>query len=107
MFNSKYRYAFIFLLGMYSYLNTLFTEVHTYYGINAPWYAVMLSMLLITLLIWEGNRLFLNILKRRFGNQGLLKFLFLFLEPVWPLRSSFLLGWRLLLAGGSICRLPN
>jgi two-component system LytT family sensor kinase len=78
MFNSKYRYGFIVLLGTYSYLNTLFTEVHTYYVIHAPWYALMLSMLLITLLVWEGNRLLLHILRRRFDSQGMLKFLFLF-----------------------------
>ena len=78
MFTSRYRYVFIALLGSYSYLNTIFSEVHRYYGISAPWYAVMLLMVGITLLVWEGNRLLLKTMPARFKNTGTLKFLLLF-----------------------------
>lgn len=78
MFTSRYRYVFIVLLGSYSYLNTIFSEVHTYYGINAPWYAVMLLMVCITLIVWEGNRLLLKVLPVKSEKTGTLKFLLLF-----------------------------
>jgi two-component system, LytTR family, sensor kinase len=77
MFTNKYRYVFIALLGLYSYVNTLFSEVHAYYGINAPWYAVMLCMVGITLLVWEGNRLLLILLRPRFGKTAGYSFLLL------------------------------
>lgn len=56
MFTSKYRYIFIVLLSVYSYLNTIFSEVYQYYGIHAPWYDIVLLMTVITLLVWEANR---------------------------------------------------
>ncbi|KYP15423.1 MAG: hypothetical protein A1D16_12940 [Flavihumibacter sp. CACIAM 22H1] len=45
------------LLGSYSYLNTLFAEVYIYYKISAPWYLCLLTMVLLTMAIWETNRL--------------------------------------------------
>ncbi|WP_290799321.1 sensor histidine kinase [Flavihumibacter sp. UBA7668] len=57
MFAHKHRFWLILLLGSYSYLNTLFAEVYTYYKIDAPWYLSLLTMLLVTLAIWETNRL--------------------------------------------------
>lgn len=45
------------LLGGYSYLNTIYTETYEHYDIPAPWYWILLNFLLISLLIWEGNRL--------------------------------------------------
>lgn len=78
MFTSRYRYVFIALLGLYSYLNTIFSEVHSYYGISAPWYAVMLLMVCITLLVWEGNRLLMKVLPKKSEKTGTLKFLLLF-----------------------------
>ena len=78
MFTSKYRYALIVLLSVYSYANTLFSEVYHYYGIHTAWYNVLLLMTLITLLVWEGNRLFLPLLQRVFKNPGKIRFLLLF-----------------------------
>jgi two-component system, LytTR family, sensor kinase len=78
MFTNKYRYIFIVLLGSYSYVNTLFSEVHRYYGIDTAWWAVMLGMVGITLLVWEGNRFLLMLLKRRLGKLGIYSFLLLF-----------------------------
>jgi two-component system, LytTR family, sensor kinase len=78
MFTNKYRYVIIILLGMYSYVNTLFSEVYHYYGIHAPWYYIMPVMVLITLLAWEGNRLVQKKLQRSFESSGKIRFLFLF-----------------------------
>jgi sensor histidine kinase YesM len=78
MFKSKYRYAIIIMLGVYSYLNTLFSEVYYYYGITAPWYYILLSMILITLLVWEVNRLIQNKLQNLFQGITKIKFLFVF-----------------------------
>lgn len=57
MFTNKYRYLIILLLGLYSWLNTLFSEVYYYYGIHAPWYAILLLIVIITGAVWEANRL--------------------------------------------------
>jgi two-component system, LytTR family, sensor kinase len=57
MFNLKTRYFFIALLGAYSFVNTIFTEVYNYYNINVPWHAALGAMLLITWLVWDVNRL--------------------------------------------------
>ena len=78
MFTNKYRYGVIVLLGMYSYVNTLFSEVYRYYGIHAPWYAVMLVMVMITLFVWEGNRLIQKKLQRSLKQSGKIRFLFVF-----------------------------
>ncbi len=63
---------------MYSYLNTLFSEVYHYYGIHAPWYADMLVMIMITFLVWEGNRLIQKKLEHSLKQQGQIRFLFVF-----------------------------
>ncbi len=95
MFTNKYRFVFIAFLGLYSYLNTIFSEVHTYYGINAPWYAVMLLMLCITLLVWEGNRLLLKVLPALSEKKSTLKFLLLFfgLGVCMAVATSLLLSY--------------
>ncbi|HTL10150.1 MAG TPA: histidine kinase [Chitinophagaceae bacterium] len=78
MFTSKYRYGIIILLGIYSYVNTLFSEVYTYYGIHAPWYSIMLVMVAITLVVWEANRLLLVALRRFYEQLSTWRFLILF-----------------------------
>jgi two-component system, LytTR family, sensor kinase len=62
MFTTKYRYLFIAVLGVYSYFNSLFSEVYTYYHIRANWYDILAVFLLITLFVWEGNRFLQKIL---------------------------------------------
>ncbi|ULQ55323.1 histidine kinase [Flavihumibacter rivuli] len=57
MFAYRYRYLFMLLLGAYSFLNTLFAEVYDRYQINTSWYVALLAMLLITIAVWESNRL--------------------------------------------------
>lgn len=56
MFNNKYRYIFITVLAVYSFLNSLFSEVYVYYNIRVPHYDILIVFLLMSLLIWEGNR---------------------------------------------------
>ncbi|MDJ1484862.1 MULTISPECIES: sensor histidine kinase [Xanthocytophaga] len=57
MFSHPYRYLFILLIAVYSYLNTLYVEVFVYYHIPLqPWEA-LLTFVFIVLCIWEGNRL--------------------------------------------------
>ena len=63
MFQNKYRYIFIAILALYSYANSLFSSVYTYYQINAPWYDILIVFILITLLVWEGNRFIASRLK--------------------------------------------
>jgi LytS/YehU family sensor histidine kinase len=65
MFTHKYRYLFIPFLAVYSYINTLFSEVYHYYGISAKWYYVLLTFTLLTAIVWESNRLLIQWLKPR------------------------------------------
>ena len=57
MFTHKYRYHFAFLLSLYTYLNTEFCRVYFYFNIQIAWYFAFATILLITYLILEGNRL--------------------------------------------------
>src|SRR5664279_414012 len=56
MFKNKYRYIFIIVLAVYSYANSLFSAVYSHYNIDAPTYDILLVFVLITFLVWEGNR---------------------------------------------------
>lgn len=57
MFAHKYRYVFITLLSAYAYINTALCEVYHYFNINVAWYHSLLTIILITLSTWDGNRL--------------------------------------------------
>lgn len=57
MFGASYRYWLMLALGGYSYLNTLFAEVYTYYDIHAAWPYALLTIVLMTAAVWEFNRL--------------------------------------------------
>lgn len=57
MFNHKYRYLFILILSAYTYLNTVLCEVYKYFHIETEWYLAFGTILAITLLTWEANRL--------------------------------------------------
>ncbi|MCA6074917.1 sensor histidine kinase [Fulvivirga sedimenti] len=57
MFTNPYRYLFILLLAVYSYLNILFTEGDKLFGFRPSpllFFGIILGMVY---LIWEGNRL--------------------------------------------------
>ncbi len=57
MFAHKYRYLFIVLLALYTYLNTVLCEVYKYFHIEIEWYMAFGTILSITLLVWESSRL--------------------------------------------------
>lgn len=60
MFTHRYRYLFILLLSVYSFLNILFTEGNRLLP-NEPHRGILLGIiLLLVLFIWEGNRLISN-----------------------------------------------
>lgn len=57
MFRHRYRYWFILVLSLYTYLNTVLCSVYYYFKIDIEWYYAISTILLCTLLTWEGNRL--------------------------------------------------
>jgi two-component system, LytTR family, sensor kinase len=57
MFSHKYRYLFITLLAVYTYLNTVFCQIYGYFNIDIHWYYALGVIFFITLGTWEGSRL--------------------------------------------------
>lgn len=57
MFNHPHRYLFIILLSVYTFFSTVLCNVYHYFNIEIQWYYALLTILLITFLTWEGNRL--------------------------------------------------
>jgi two-component system LytT family sensor kinase len=78
MFAIKYRYAAIIVLAVYSYFNSLFSEVYAYYHINQPAYLIVAAFVLITFFIWEANRLMQKLLRRFFTSEDSILFLIVF-----------------------------
>jgi len=66
MFNHRYRYLFILLLSLYTFLNTVICDVYYYFRIDIEWYYSLLTILGVTFLAWEGNRLIKPFFKKRF-----------------------------------------
>ncbi|MCE7065144.1 sensor histidine kinase [Dyadobacter sp. CY326] len=65
MFKIRYRFGFMFLLGAYSFLNTLLLESFDYYHLGADQWVIFLLFLAVTAGIWEGNRLWDNWLSEK------------------------------------------
>ena len=57
MFKVKYRYLFILLLAIYSYLNILFTEGDRLFGYQINSLVFFSVLLLMVIAVWESNRL--------------------------------------------------
>ncbi|MBG9378245.1 histidine kinase [Panacibacter sp. DH6] len=73
-FNYKYRYLFILLLALYTYINTELCQVYTYFQINIHWYYSFLIILLITFFTWEANRLLAKPFENLFpGNEKVIR----------------------------------
>jgi len=66
MFTHKYRYYFAFLLALYTYVNTEFCRVYYYFQIRIEWYYAFATILAITFLILEINRLAEPVIRRLF-----------------------------------------
>ncbi|MGK7395686.1 MAG: sensor histidine kinase [Candidatus Cyclobacteriaceae bacterium M3_2C_046] len=82
MFSIKYRYLFIVLLAIYSYVNILFTEGHRLLDLPLRPIYLFGILFLIVFLVWEGNR-FIELRLLRSGKRW---------PKVHPLIIQFLLS---------------
>lgn len=57
MFANKYRYIFIILLSVYSFLNILFTEGNRLFSEQPQKPVLLFTITFLVLLLWEGNRI--------------------------------------------------
>lgn len=69
MFNHRYRYIFILLLSVCTYISTVLCEVYKYFGISIEWYYALGTITTITWGIWEMNKLSEPFFKKRFSSQ--------------------------------------
>lgn len=69
MFNHRYRYIFIGLLALYTFVNTELCNVYYYFDIEIEWYYAFLTILFITGFAWEGNRLLEPFIQQRVQPQ--------------------------------------
>jgi two-component system, LytTR family, sensor kinase len=56
MFAVRYRYVFILLLGIYSYVNILLTTGKLFFGFSLPEPLFITVIIFLVLLVWEANR---------------------------------------------------
>lgn len=64
------------LLALYAFLNTELCNVYYHFNIRVNWYDALLTILLVTFLTWEGNRLIKPYLKKKFlTSRNSLRFL--------------------------------
>lgn len=70
LFNHRYRYLFMTLLSLYAFMNTALCNVYYYFNIDITWYYALLTVLGVTVLTWEGNRLIKPYFKKRFYTQN-------------------------------------
>ena len=70
LFNHRYRYLFMTLLSLYAFMNTALCNVYFYFNIDITWYYALLTVLGVTVLTWEGNRLIKPYFKKRFYTQN-------------------------------------
>lgn len=83
MFSHRLRYLFILVLGIYSYLNTVFSETFRYYGIRESGWVILAIFVYICLLVWEGNRVLYGFLSGRLETME---------KRIHPLLGFFLLS---------------
>ncbi|HVZ56981.1 MAG TPA: histidine kinase [Chitinophagaceae bacterium] len=92
MFAHRYRYGFITVLAVFTFLNTELCELYRHFQIGIPWYQALLTIWGVTWLTWEGNRLAEPLLKRRLLTAG---------TPTRYLLAFYLLG-NLVAAGAAL-----
>lgn len=79
MFNHRYRYLFVTAISLYTFLNTVICDVYFYFKIDIEWFFALLTILLITLFVWEGSRFMEPYIKRNtYNGKGPIRFLLLF-----------------------------
>lgn len=69
MFTHRYRYLFALLLTLYTYLNTEFCQVYDYFNIRIDWYVAFGTILGVTFLILEANRLIEPLIRKKFPTE--------------------------------------
>lgn len=99
LFHHKYRYWFILLLALYAFMNTALCNVYYYFKIDVAWYHALLTIGIVTVVTWEGNRLIKNWFKKRFltskTNLRFLGFFFIagnFIAVATAVLAVFLVG---------------
>lgn len=93
LFPNKYRYLFILLLGTYSYANIAWLETFHFYGIHEDPLFEWLTITIICLLVWEGNRILERLLRNRIPKG---------LSRIHPLLVFFLLSLPLAWLSGML-----
>ena len=83
MFTNKRRYLYIILLSVYSYLNIKFTEGDALLSEPISEGLLILIITALTLLIWEGDRLIFDFVKKRTSQQYRPLVLLLLFSIVW------------------------
>lgn len=79
MFKVRYRYLFILLLAVYSYLNIQFTEGYRLFDGEIRGIYLFGALLATVFLVWEGNRLIEYLLEKRQSRKHLpIHFLIIF-----------------------------
>jgi two-component system, LytTR family, sensor kinase len=97
LFSHKYRYFFVLLLGLYSYLNTVLTGVFDYYPlVSSPEYVITVFVS-ITLIVWETNRILQEFFKNNFTKKNIF-----FGRKVHPLLIAFLASFPIALVAGTL-----
>lgn len=84
MFGIRYRYLIILFLGVYSYLNILFTVGEKLFDFDVSKTAIFGSLLAVVLIVWELNRVIENNLSRihRFFHEKVHPLIILFLASL-------------------------
>lgn len=70
LFHHRYRYLFMTLLALYAFMNTALCQVYAYFKIDITWYHALLTIVGVTFLTWEGNRLIKPHFKKKFLSGG-------------------------------------
>lgn len=94
MFSNRFRYIYILLLAIYSYLNILFTEGDRLFSTQISSTLLFFSILSIVFLIWESNRFLFGLLQTYEGRiprkiHVLIPFFFLSLVHVALIATLF------------------
>lgn len=69
MFSNRYKYIFILVLSLYTYISTVLCEVYHYFNIQIEWYYAFGTITAITWAIWESNRLLQIIFNKKIAAQ--------------------------------------
>lgn len=96
MFKVRYRYLFILLLAVYSYLNIQFTEGYRLFDYDIGGIYLFGALLAAVFLVWEGNRFIELFIEARYRRKPIRLhplILFFVLSLVHVTIISFVLTW--------------